>query len=221
LAAAAVVADAGGMTEHQRMWDKRYSESAQIWSGNPNVAFVREVEDLPPGTALDLGCGEGADAIWLARRGWQVTAVDISAVALERARKHAAEAGVADRIEWQRHDLGVSFPAGTFDLISVQFLHSPGELPREEILRTASLAVNPGGVLLIEGHANLGAFAHQHPEHADMHLPTPEEVIADLRLAEGEWQVLRSEAHERSQTGPDGEPTVRTDSTVKIRRSAR
>jgi trans-aconitate methyltransferase len=69
LPAGAVVTDAQDMTEQQESWDARYSESQQIWSGNPNVAFVREVESLPPGTALDLGCGEGADAIWLVRRG--------------------------------------------------------------------------------------------------------------------------------------------------------
>jgi SAM-dependent methyltransferase len=210
--------DAGNMTEQQEMWDARYREAQQIWSGNPNVAFVREVEALPPGAALDLGCGEGADAIWLAGKGWQVTAVDISGVAIERARRHAADAGVADRIDWQQHDLAASFPAGTFDLVSIQFLHSPGDLPREEILRAASRAVRPGGVLLIEGHSDFGAFAERHQGHGDMHFPTPAEVIRDLELADGEWEVLVSEAHERSQVGPEGEPTVRTDTTVKLRR---
>lgn len=208
------------MTEQQELWDARYKESQQIWSGNPNVAFVREVGSLKPGTALDLGCGEGADAIWLAEQGWQVTAVDLSGVALERAREHATDAGVADRIDFRQHDLAASFPAGSWDLISAQFLHSHGDLPREEILRAASRAVRPGGVLLIEGHCDFGAYAHRHQGHGDMRFPTPQEVIADLQLPEGEWQVLVSEAHERSQAGPEGEPTVRTDTTVKIRRSA-
>jgi SAM-dependent methyltransferase len=206
------------MTEQQDMWDARYSEAQQIWSGNPNVAFVRQVEALPPGSALDLGCGEGADAIWLARRGWQVTAVDISAVALERARAHAAE--IDAKIDWQQLDLSADFPAGTFDLVSAQFLHSPGDLPRERILRSAARAVNPGGVLLIEGHSDFGAYAHRH-EGSDLHFPTPDEVIAALDLADGEWEVLVREAHERSQLGPEGEPTVRTDTTVKIRRLPR
>jgi SAM-dependent methyltransferase len=206
------------MTEQQDMWDARYSEAQQIWSGNPNVAFVRQVEALPPGSALDLGCGEGADAIWLARRGWQVTAVDISAVALERARAHAAE--IDAKIDWQQLDLSADFPAGTFDLVSAQFLHSPGDLPRERILRSAARAVNPGGVLLIEGHSDFGAYAHRH-EGSDLHFPSPDEVIAALDLADGEWEVLVREAHERSQLGPEGEPTVRTDTTVKIRRLPR
>lgn len=147
------------------MWDDRYRESDRIWSGNPNVVLVREVEGLTPGRALDLGCGEGADAVWLARWGWKVTATDISRVALERAAVHAAEADVADRIDWQWHDLGASFPEGEYDLVSAQFLHSMGDLPRERILRRAALAVAPGGVLLVVGHAGLPLLGSRPPGH--------------------------------------------------------
>src|SRR2546423_6224179 len=98
-------------------WNEFYSEHEQVWSGKPNVAFAEEVAGLAPGRALDLGCGEGADAIWLARRGWAVTAVDISTVALQRAAEHARAAGVGERIEWQQHELGKSFPGGEFDLV--------------------------------------------------------------------------------------------------------
>ncbi|MEF9913538.1 class I SAM-dependent methyltransferase [Streptomyces sp. P5-A9] len=199
------------------MWDDRYRESDRIWSGNPNVVLVREVEDLKPGRALDLGCGEGADAVWLARTGWQVTATDISRVALERAAVHAADAGVADRVDWQWHDLGVSFPEGEYDLVSAQFLHSMGDLPREEILRRAAGAVAPGGVLLVVGHAGFPSWEHDHP---DMELPTTDEVLASLELPEGEWEVLLSEEHERIQNDPDGNPTTRTDNALKVRRTA-
>jgi SAM-dependent methyltransferase len=199
------------------MWDDRYRESDRIWSGNPNVVLVREVEGLKPGRALDLGCGEGADAVWLARWGWQVTATDISRVALERAAVHAAEAGVADRIDWQWHDLGATFPEGEFDLVSAQFLHSMGDLPREEILRKAAAAVAPGGVLLIVGHAGFPSWEHDHP---DMELPTPDEVLASLELPEGAWDVLLSEEHERIQNDPEGNPTTRTDNALKLRRKA-
>ncbi|MER7940011.1 MULTISPECIES: SAM-dependent methyltransferase [unclassified Streptomyces] len=199
------------------MWDDRYRESDRIWSGNPNVVLVREVEDLKPGRALDLGCGEGADAVWLARTGWQVTATDISRVALERAAVHAAEAGVADRVDWQWHDLGASFPEGEYDLVSAQFLHSMGDLPREEILRRAAGAVAPGGVLLVVGHAGFPSWEHDHP---DMELPTTDEVLASLELPEGEWEVLLSEEHERVQNDPDGNPTTRTDNALKVRRTA-
>jgi SAM-dependent methyltransferase len=199
-------------------WDARYAESDRIWSGQPNVVLAREAAGLDPGTALDLGCGEGADAVWLARRGWRVVAVDISGVALARAAAHAAEAGVSERIDFQRRDLGESFPAGAFDLVSAQFLHSWGDLPREKILRAAAAAVSPGGVLLIEGHLDHGPFPHH--GHAEVTFPTPGDVVRDLGLHAPEWELLRCEAHERTQTGPDGRPAVRVDSTVQARRRA-
>ncbi|MFF5114412.1 FAD-dependent oxidoreductase [Streptosporangium sp. NPDC000509] len=200
----------------EEFWDLRYRESDQIWSGNPNVVLVREITGVEPGSALDLGCGEGADAIWLARRGWRVTATDISGVALERAARHAASADVTGLVDWQRHDLGVSFPQGVFDLVSAHFLHSPGDMPREKILRTAASAVAPGGTLLIVGHAGLPAWEHN--PHPDVHLPTPQEVLESLELPEGEWEVLLCEEHERIQNDPEGQPTTRTDNVLKVRR---
>ncbi|MEU8569753.1 class I SAM-dependent methyltransferase [Streptomyces pathocidini] len=207
----------GGGATGQEFWEAFYAERDRIWSGNPNDVLVREVADLAPGRALDLGCGEGADAIWLARRGWRVTATDISALALERAAGHAAEAGVADRVDWQRHDLGASFPTGSYDLVSAHFLHSPNDdLPRETILRTAAAAVAPGGVLLIAGHAG---FPPGEPNpHPDVHLPTPEEVLADLDLPEGRWEVLVCGEHERIQTRPGEEAVRRMDNALKVRR---
>ncbi|QXJ19826.1 class I SAM-dependent methyltransferase [Actinomadura graeca] len=200
-------------------WDARYAESERIWSGDPNAVLVREATGLAPGTALDLGCGEGADAVWLARRGWRVTAADISRVALERAARHAADAGVAGRIDFQRHDFAVSFPAGTFDLVSAHFLHSPGgHLPREEVLRAAAAAVAPGGTLLIVGHAGWPSWEHDHGHDQDVHFPTPDEVHASLGLPEGQWELQLSEEHERVQNKPDGQPGTRTDNALKLRR---
>ncbi|HEY9441509.1 MAG TPA: class I SAM-dependent methyltransferase [Streptomyces sp.] len=198
------------------LWDDRYRESDRIWSGNPNVVFVREVKDLKPGRALDLGCGEGADAVWLARQGWQVTATDISRVALDRAAAHAAEAGVSDRVDWQWYDLGVTFPEGEYDLVSAQFLHSMGTLPRERILRRAAGAVAPGGVLLVVGHGGFPAWEHDH--HPEIHFPSTDEVLASLELPKGKWEVLLSEEHERIQNDPEGRPTTRTDNALKLRR---
>jgi SAM-dependent methyltransferase len=202
----------------EKAWDARYQESTRIWSGNPNVVLVAEVSDLPPGRALDLGCGEGADAVWLAARGWQVTAADISTVALERAAGHAAEAGVT--IDWQHHNLEETFPEGEFDLVSAQFLHNWEEFDRERILRRAAAAVAPGGVLLIEGHLDHGPFPHEsHAGHGghEVRFATPDEVIKALELDDG-WEVLKSDIHPREQNGPDGNPAIRTDSTVKLRR---
>ncbi|MEU3183648.1 methyltransferase domain-containing protein [Streptomyces sp. NPDC006923] len=203
---------------YEELWDARYSESERIWSGEPNTVLVREITGLEPGRALDLGCGEGGDAIWLAQRGWRVTATDISGVALERAARHAAEAGVGDLVDWQRHDLGASFPAGVFDLVSAHFLHSPGDMPREKILRTAASAVAPGGVLLVVGHSGFPAW-ERHP-HPEVHFPTPDEVLASLELPDGQWEVQLSDEHERIQNGPDGQPTVRMDNALKVRRLA-
>lgn len=197
-------------------WNAFYAEHDQIWSGRPNVVLVDEVSGLTPGRALDLGCGEGADAIWLAQQGWTVTAVDISSVALRRAAQHAEDAGVADRIDWQQHELGTSFPSGEFDLVSAQFLHSKTELPRDGILRSAAAAVAPGGVLLIEGH--MGFPSGEHNPHPDIHFPTSTEVIENLALPPGEWDTLVSREHERAQVMRDGVPITRRDSTVKLRR---
>jgi len=209
------------MTEHTdsgaAFWDARYSEHERIWSGEPNTLLVRETTELLPGTALDLGCGEGADAVWLARHGWRVTATDISRVALDRAARHAADAGVAAQIDFQQHDLSVSFPTGTFDLVSAQFLHSPGDLlPREEVLQSAAAAVAPGGILLIAGHAGWPSWDHDH-DH-DVRFATPEELHAALQLPDGQWELQLSEEHERIQTRPDGQPGTRTDNVLKLRR---
>ncbi|MGW0202463.1 FAD-dependent oxidoreductase [Nonomuraea sp. NPDC003201] len=210
---ASYVASLGAPEEY---WDARYAEKTRIWSGNPNVTLVREVSDLEPGTALDLGSGEGGDAIWLAGRGWRVTAADVSGVALERAAGHAKEAGVADRIDWQRHDLGVSFPEGVFDLVSACFLHSFVDLPREEILRAAASAVAPGGVLLVVGHVGWPSWEHNPP--VEVHFPTAQEVLDALGLPEGEWEVQVREEYERAQDEPDGRHGARTDSVLKVRR---
>lgn len=207
--------DTNATAEH---WDARYGEHEQFWSGNPNTALVEHVRALAPGRALDLGCGEGADAIWLAEQGWQVTAVDVSGAALRRAQRAAEEAGVRARINFQQADLAIAFPRGEFDLISAQFLHSEVELPREDILRTAAAAVAPGGVLLIEGHANIPDWSpEQYHDHA-VHLPSSRELLGTLGLGQ-EWEVLVCGEHERIQNGPDGYIGARQDTTLKLRRS--
>jgi SAM-dependent methyltransferase len=199
-------------------WNERYSSAPAIWSGRPNPQLVAEVAALPPGRALDVGCGEGADAIWLAGLGWDVTAVDVSQIALDRAAAHAAAEGVTGRVRWQQLDLGQSFPEGTFTLVTACFLHSfpQSGLPREAVLRRASAAVAPGGVLLIAGHAGVPPWpGHQ---HGDMHFPSAPEVLASLKLPDGEWDVLAAREHERIQTGPDGQPYPRVDNVLKVRR---
>src|SRR4051794_25549620 len=98
----------------QRCWDEKYAAQDRIWSGRPNQPLVDHAADLPPGLALDVGCGEGADVVWLAERGWRVTGADVSPVALERARAHAGEAGMGDRPPRGHRDpvSGGGVPAG-------------------------------------------------------------------------------------------------------------
>ncbi|GAA0386983.1 class I SAM-dependent methyltransferase [Microbispora corallina] len=201
-------------------WEDFYRERDQHWSGRPNELLVREVSPLPPATALDLGCGEGGDAIWLAHRGWRVTAADISAVALGRAEARAAEEGVAGLIDWQRHDLARSFPAGTFDLVSAAYLHSPVEAEGERagILRRAAAAVAPGGVLLVVGHAGWPSFVDDPHVHYDF--PTTADVIGALDVDPARWRVETEELVTREATAPDGRNGTRADTVVKLRRTA-
>ncbi|MGW1882862.1 class I SAM-dependent methyltransferase [Streptomyces sp. NPDC001970] len=218
--------DASPKSTAQQYWEGFYQESdgagggAGGRGGKPNGLLVREVGALTPGTALDLGCAEGADAMWLAERGWQVTAVDVSGTALRRGAARAAGAGLAERIDWQRHDLSQSFPAGVFDLVSAQFLHSPVATPgeREQILRRAADAVAPGGVLLITGHAGWPSWQDTPP--FDHHFPTTREVLDSLGLAPDEWHVEVEDVVSRDLTAPDGRPGTRKDNVLRVRRAA-
>jgi SAM-dependent methyltransferase len=139
-------------------WDERYSGEEQVWSGRPNAQLVTEASRLAPGTALDVGCGEGGDVIWLARQGWRVTGADFSAAGLARAARHAAEAGVADRVDWWQVDAR-RFAAGErrYDLVTTHFLHPPDGGMVDVVGRLAA-AVAPGGHLLVVGHAPSAVF---------------------------------------------------------------
>lgn len=136
-------------------WDERYSASNRIWSGAPNGALTTETAQETPGRALDVGCGEGADAVWLALHGWQVTGLDVSAVALSRAREAAKEAGV--EIEWIHAGLvEADLQAGTFDLVSAHYPALP-KTPGQNTERTLLGLVAPGGSLLVVYHADMDA----------------------------------------------------------------
>lgn len=199
-------------------WDDRYSAQEQIWSGRVNAMLSEVAEELAAGSALDLGCGEGADAVWLATRGWLVTAVDVSATALARTRAAADDAGVADRVTTQQHDLVEDFPAGTFDLVSSQYLHSSQEFPRTAVLQRATQAVTPGGRLLIVDHGAPPPWMpedHEHPE-----FETVSETFASLDLDTDRWQVERLDTARREAEGPSGETGELVDNVILIRRIA-
>jgi thioredoxin reductase/2-polyprenyl-3-methyl-5-hydroxy-6-metoxy-1,4-benzoquinol methylase len=200
-------------------WEERYRGKPTIWSGRPNPQLVAEATPLAPGRALDVGCGEGADAVWLAGRGWQVTAVDIATTALERAAAHAATLGaaVAGRITWTHADLREQPPAEAgYDLVTAQYMHLPGDARRELFARLAA-AVAPGGILLIVGHhpSDLRTTAHR------MHFPdamfTGEEVAAALDPAA--WEVLAADARPRTATvDHDGQEVTIRDAVLVARR---
>lgn len=200
-------------------WDAHYGRSSQVWSGQPNHWLVNEVERLEPvGRALDLGCGEGADAIWLAACGWSVTAVDVSQTALDRGDAAAAAAGSADRIDWQRHDLTATFPSGTFDLVSAQFLQSPIELPVERVLRSAADAVAVGGTLLVVSHAAPPSWTTDH-HHPSGGFPDPVDTAGAVGLDDASvWDLSVCELRKRPTTGPDGAPGLHVDGVLRARR---
>jgi SAM-dependent methyltransferase len=202
--------------ETERHWEQHYSSREQVWSGRPNPVLSRLVEPIAPGHALDLGCGEGADAVWLAGRGWTVTAVDVSATALERARKLAADTGVEDRVHFERHDLTQTWPAGTFDLVSAQFLQSPLNFPRARVLRAAAHALAPGGLLLVVDHGSLPPWSPH--RHEDVYLPTSQEVFDGIELDAAGWQVELMDTPQRTVTDPDGRTADIVDNVLVVRR---
>ena len=142
-------------------WDKKYMDSQLLWSADANIWVKDLTQDLPAGTALDIAAGEGRNALWLVQRGWEVTAVDFSVVALQRARALADEhlGRDADRLTTLQADVETWVPkARSYDLVLVAYLHLPEQL-RRPVMRAAAEAVAPGGTLLVVGHdlENLGS----------------------------------------------------------------
>jgi SAM-dependent methyltransferase len=196
------------------VWDALYSSRSRVWSGQPNAQLLAEASQLAPGRALDLGCGEGADAIWLAQRGWRVTGVDVSAVALERAAAHAAEAGC--RIEWLQQDLAGWIPEHQYDLVSAQFLHSD-VMAWQDALRTSVAAVGPRGTLLIVGHHPDGL-----PPWGSHNSPgkffTAEQAASELGVGSPGWKIETMASRERRVTGPDGQDMTVADAVLRATR---
>jgi SAM-dependent methyltransferase len=192
-------------------WNARYAASELLWTAEPNRRFASEVEDLEPGRALDLACGEGRNAVWLAERGWRTTGVDFSDVALAKAERLAASRGV--EVEWVLADvLEHELERGAFELVAVLYLQLPHE-QLAEVLHTSVGALAPGGTLVVLGHdtTNL-THGHGGPRDASV-LFTPEDVVPHLeRLV-----VERAEKVPRTVPLEDGEATA-IDALVRARR---
>ena len=196
-------------------WDDRYSGEDKVWSGNPNPQLVAEVSGLTPGRALDVGCGEGGDVIWLATQGWQVTGADFSAAGLARAARHAEEAGVADRTDWWQVDARTFDSGGrSFDLVTTHFLHPPDGGMVEVTGRLAE-AVAPGGSLLVVGHAPSEVFTHLSESHRRA-MFVAEELLPGLPP---DFEALVVEQRPRTMTRDGVEVDVH-DSTLLARRRA-
>jgi SAM-dependent methyltransferase len=200
----------------QQYWDDRYGGDP-VWSGNPNPLLVRYATELPPGTALDVGSGEGADVRWLASRGWTVTGADISPVALRRSAELAGRAGaaIAARIRWQQADvLTWAPPAQRFDLVSAQYVHLP-RAARESLHRRLAAAVRPGGTLLVVSHHPADLDTVQRPFPQEM-FATGEEMAAVLDPAE--W-AIETGTPQRQANGPDGTLVTLRDALLRAVRA--
>ena len=183
-------------------WDARYSTMDHLWSGQPNGALISEVSGLPAGRALDVGCGEGADALWLADHGWAVTALDVSRVALDRAAARAEKTPA--RITWLHTGLvEAGLAPGSFDLVTAQY---PALLRTETHDAEAALidAVAPGGVLLVVHHA-IPTDHQADPDGLDPnHYVSPADVAAKLRSIGGDWHIEVEETRPRHVTAGAG-----------------
>ncbi len=199
-----------------RAWDERYDAAAQVWSAAPNQFVEAALTDLPPGDAVDLACGEGRNAIWLARRGWRVTAADFSAVAVDRARSLAGDLD----IDWRVGDvLAEDLPA--VDLVLIAYLHLPAH-ERTAVVRRAWSALRPGGTFFLVAHdlTNLTEGTGG-PQDASV-LSTADDVVGDL-ADEPDVEVVRAERVARQVTAEDAhggeERRTAWDHVVHLRRT--
>ncbi len=202
--------------QSEAAWDERYGSHDRVWSGQPNAAVVAELDGLSPGTALDAGAGEGADAVWLARQGWRVTAAELSSVALQRAEQAARDAGVT--VDRRHLDLTREPVPGRYDLVMSAFLHLPAEHRAAVFARLAD-AVARGGTLLVVGHDP----SDPHTAERRRHHPGTDWTAAQLAATLGDgWTVDTCAVRTRPAAGPhahDGVTGEARDAVLRARRT--
>ena len=216
-AAAAVAARRDERNAH---WEEHYAGSERVWSGRVNATFADVLSALKPGTALDIGCGEGADALWLAGRGWRGTGIDVSATAVLRAEETARAQGFTDaQAGFVAGDALEALPGRTFDLVSASFLHSwETDFPRIALLRAVADRVSPGGRLLVISHAAPPPWADAR-DHDGPRMVGPAEELAALDFDPQEWTPEIVEVRRREVTAPDGTPATLDDGVILLRRA--
>lgn len=200
-------------------WEERYAGSDRVWSGRVNAVPAEVAATLEPGAALDLGCGEGGDAVWLTEHGWTVTGVDIAPTALARGTAAARGRGLGpDRIRFIEADLNGFETDDRYDLVAASYLHSPATLDRMAVLRQAGTFVATGGHLLITSHAAPPPWAKQllHDHHVEL-LP-PDEDLAQLAFDPQTWEVELCEIRRHEVTAPDGSAAMLDDGVILLRR---
>jgi len=214
-------------------FDKDYWD--QIWTGeragsmgtsDANPHLIQEVGGLPPGSAIDAGCGAGAEAIWLATQGWTVTAADVAEAALELAEQRAAAAGVAGQVQWVQADLSTWEPDGQYDLVTTHYAHP--EMPQLEFYDRIASWVAPQGTLLIVGHLRHQGHDHDHRStqsdgHGDEQTQPPSAATATADaitalLDPGVWAIATAKESHRTLPGPGGRPTTVHDVVVRASR---
>ncbi|MFY1615909.1 class I SAM-dependent methyltransferase [Micromonospora sp. WMMD736] len=195
----------------QQHWQHTHGGRAGSMAGNPpNPHLARETAGLVPGTALDAGCGAGAEAIWLASHGWQVTAVDIAAEALARAAERATAHGQAPSIRWVEADLTTWEPDLRFNLVTTHYAHPA--MPQLAFYQRIRDWVTPGGTLLIVGHRHTG-HAHHHPAEATVTLA---DITAGLDAAD--WEIVTAQERQRPAPGPGSHTVPLHDVVVRATR---
>jgi SAM-dependent methyltransferase len=208
----------------EQHWHRRSTDSPGAMAGNPpNPYLGRETRGLVPGTALDAGCGAGAEAIWLASHGWQVTAADISSEVLAGAARRASTSGVSDRVEWVEADLSTWEPGTRFDLVTTHYAHPA--TPQLEFYDRIAGWVAPGGTLLIVGHlhthgANGDADGHRHGHGSTSgQLPPAEASVTaaaiTARLDDAAWEIVVADEVHRTITGHGGRMVPLDDVVVR------